>query len=79
MRTRLTLIILLSGCIARAGAQGPAPRCSSGLLFASDTQQPMLIEKLWLKGHENHMSHATDEPMRTYDMAWIWRELGLAA
>ena len=31
----------------------------------------------WLKVIENHMSHAKDAPMATYDTSWLWRELGL--
>lgn len=31
----------------------------------------------WLKGIENHMSHANDDAMAGYDTNWLWQELGL--
>lgn len=31
----------------------------------------------WLKGLENHMSHAKDDPLATYDTSWLWHELGI--
>ena len=50
----LAFILMLIGY---ANAQVP-DRCSSTLLFASDTQQPMWVEKLWLKSHENERATA---------------------
>lgn len=52
---------MLAGCsvsLFAAKAQSPTASSSNNIYFVSDTQQPMLVEKLWLKSNHNRQATA---------------------
>lgn len=57
MIKKILLVLFVIGTHVHLAAQPDTTRASPELYFVSDTQQPMLVEKLWLK--PNHNKKAT--------------------
>lgn len=49
----------LAALLSSATAQSPADTATKKLYFVSDTQQPMLVERLWLKSNHNKKATAS--------------------
>lgn len=59
MKQKLLLLSIVITPFAFSFAQAPATPPSKKIYFVSDTQQPMLVEKLWLKPNHNKQATAS--------------------